>query len=124
MKITFIVLLSLLVGLYSCAAMQSIGNGNSVASQIPGVITLNTEKSLIVVHLAYNALGEELIIAARANVLRGSNASLAKNYYSKAGDALIVADKADAAANEKGVINAVTAATDAIFSAKALLKGN
>lgn len=109
--------------LAGCSTVTGLMGGNSIASSAPGV-SIAVEKSLTIAHLAYNGIGDALISAAKTGVLHGPNAADARALYDKAGDALLVADKADAAANEQGVINAVTAATDAISAAQALVKGN
>lgn len=115
--------IAICISLGGCSTISAVLTGNSVASTAPG-ISLTVEKSLTIAHLAYNGIGDGLIAATKTGALHGANAALAKGFYDKAGDALLVADKADAAANESGVVNAVSAATDAISSANALVKGN
>lgn len=79
------------------------------------------EKSLTVAHLAYNSLGTIILNATQTGVLKGSAAAQVKVYYDKAGDALLVADKADQAANSVDLYNAVLLAQDAIASASKLI---
>jgi hypothetical protein len=84
--------------------------------------TLSTaEKSLTIAHLAYNGIGESLKASAESGVLVGMNAATAKSWFDKAGDALLVADKADAAANAQGILDAIILAEEAIAQANALV---
>lgn len=118
-----LIALAFYIALGGCGTVTTLMGGNSIASSAPGV-SIAAEKSLTIAHLAYNGIGGALVSAAQTGVLHGPNAADARVLYDKAGDALAVADKADAAANEQGVINAVSAATDAISAAQALVKGN
>lgn len=79
------------------------------------------EKALTVAHLAYNSLGTIILDATKTGVLKGSTAAQVKVYYDKAGDALLVADKADKAANATDLANAIASAQDAIASASTLI---
>jgi hypothetical protein len=69
----------------------------------------DAEKALTVAHLAYQAAGTALDEAARSGALHGADAAGAQALYDKAGDALDLADKADAAANADGVVEEVAA---------------
>lgn len=80
------------------------------------------EKVLTVAHKTYDATGTVLQAAAVAGVLKGKDAATAKVFYDKAGDALIVADTADKAANAQGITDAIALAQDAIGKATALVK--
>lgn len=114
---------ALLIG---CAPGSAIGGiaglatGASIASQAP-VVTAKTEQALTVAHYAYEEIGSVVIAAVHSGALRGSNAAKVKIYYDAAGDALKIADKADAAANEEGITAALSDAYSAIFSIKQLV---
>lgn len=109
----------------SLSACQSVPllNGGSVAQSAPAAMA-NAEKALAVAHQTYNAVGQELIVSAQSGVLHGSNASQARVYFDKAGDALKVADTADRAANAQGILDAISTANSALASAKALIGAN
>lgn len=117
------IILLAFVALAGCSNVPFL-NGNSVAGSAPVAVTANTEKALTIAHIAYNGLAASLTIAVNNGVLHGGDAAKAKVYFDKAGDALLVADKADAAANENGVLSAISDAEDAITSASAFAKGN
>ena len=70
----------------------------------------DAEKALTVAHLAYQGAGVALEQAAQSGALSGANAANAQALYDKAGDALDLADKADAAADADGVAEEVAAA--------------
>src|SRR6202000_1011568 len=74
----------------------------------------DAEKALTVAHLAYQAAGTALEEAAKSGVLHGADAAQAQALYDKAGDALDLADKADAAADADGVVEEVAAAQSLI----------
>lgn len=95
-------------------------NGQSVAQSAPG-ISANAEKALTILHQAYNSLGTELMTNAKSGLLHGAAAASAKSWYDKAGDAILVADRADLAANETGLLAAIADANSAISQAKTLL---
>lgn len=122
MKLRYAFVLAVLP-LTGCAGLGVLVGGGSVAQVAPATIT-QAEKSLTLAHLAYDGLGATLKAAATTGVLHGSAAANAKTYYDKAGDALLVADKADDAANASGVMAAISTANDAIVQAKSLAKGN
>lgn len=124
----FVLITGLAISLSACSTVQeglSILSGNSVASQSPQTMA-DVEKTLTIVHLAYNSIGRDLANAAGLHTLVGANAMLAKTWYDKAGDALSVADKADDAANQTGILAAVGDAEDAIQQANSIIhpKGN
>jgi hypothetical protein len=70
----------------------------------------DAEKALTLAHLTYQAAGVALEDAAQSGALHGEDAAEAQALYDKAGDALDLADKADAAANADGVLEEVAAA--------------
>ena len=115
--LTFFVILAL----SGCSTLSVLTSSSSVASQHPG-ISAATEKSLTLVNLALQGLGVTLKSAVQTGLLHGSAAATAQTYYDKADDALKVAHKADDAANEQGVISAISDAQDAIALADALAK--
>lgn len=123
----------LLVGLMCLLPLSACGetlknlpllNGQSVANSVPGSVSLKTEQALTVTHVAFNGISNEILLAVKAGILKGSNASKVKIYYDKAGDAIGVADKLDKAGNENGVLSAISDANSAIASAKKLVGGN
>lgn len=120
MKRTVFALCLCFIPLGGCATITALATGNSVASTAPAVSS-TVEKSLTIAHLAYNAVGQQLINNAKSGVLHGSAAATAKIAYDKAGDAISVADKAEQASNEPGIIAAVNTATDAISQANSLI---
>lgn len=95
-----------------CQQLTSVTSPQNIA---------DAEKALTVAHLAYNSLGTIILNATQTGVLKGSAAAQVKVYYDKAGDALIVADKADKAANATDLVNAIRLAQDAIASATTLV---
>lgn len=97
--------------LASCNGVQVTGS--------PALIV--AEKTLTVSHKAYDAAGTLLKAAAETGLLKGANAAAAKGFYDKAGDALIVADTADKAANAQGILDQVSIAEDAIAQAQTLI---
>ncbi|HWA91801.1 MAG TPA: hypothetical protein VG889_17315 [Rhizomicrobium sp.] len=70
----------------------------------------DAEKALTIAHLAYQAAGVALEDAAKSGALHGDDAAKAQALYDKAGDALVLADEADAAANADGVLEEAAAA--------------
>lgn len=122
MKRTLLALCFVVVPLGGCSTITALATGHSVASTAP-TVSANVEKSLTIAHLAYNAVGQELINNAKSGVLHGGAAATAKIAYDKAGDTLLVADKAEQASNEPGIIAAVSMATDAISQANSLITG-
>jgi len=118
-----ILALALTMPLLGCPAGGPFTNGNSVASSA-GQVSLEAEKALVVAHLAYNAVGTQLIAAANSGSLKGAAAAQAKTIYDKAGDALKVADSADKAANQTQLLQAINDANAAIAQAQTLIKGN
>lgn len=112
-------MLALSLALGGCDTIKAVVAGGSVAGSAP-VTMLTAEKSLTIAHLAYNGIGTSLKNAADTGVLKGANAATAKVWYDKAGDALLVADKSDDAANANGIMAAVTLAEEAIGQASAI----
>lgn len=100
----------------------SVGGCQTISSVINPSTLAGAEKTLTVAHLAYNSLGQVIITATGNGTLKGATAAQVKIYYDKAGDALIVADKADTAANQTDLVSAVTEAEDAIASASQLVR--
>jgi hypothetical protein len=120
----FIIVGALALSLMGCQTVQSglsLLTGHSVASQNP-VVAGDVEKALTIAHLAYDGIGNQILVNKQSGLLHGATAAEVKVYYDKAGDALIVADTADKAANQDGVVSALSTATDAITQAKALIK--
>lgn len=107
------------LSLSACGSIPLL-NGGSIAQSVPAAM-VQAEKALAVAHQTYNAVGQELIVAAQFGVLHGSNAALAKTYYDKAGAALKIADSADKAVNAQSIIDAISTANSAMASAKALI---
>jgi len=110
-----------------CAPLMA-GTGCSVLqgqspAQAAGQVSIDAEKALTIAHLAYNALGTQLIAAANSGVLHGADAAKAKSLYDQAGDALKLADSADKAANQTNLVNAVLQANGLIAQAQTLLVG-
>lgn len=112
--------LALSLALGGCDTIKSVITGGSVADASP-VTIVTAEKSLTIAHYAYDGIGATLGNLADTNVLRGANAATAKAWFDKAGDALIVADKADNALNAKGIMDAIAQAEDAIAQANAII---
>jgi ribosomal protein S20 len=100
-----------------------IVNGKSVNQSVPGSVSNGAKKALTAAHQAYNAVGQELISAANSNILHGDNAAKAKQYYDKAGDALKLADNAEKAADERGMLTAIADANTLIAQATSLVGG-
>lgn len=115
-----IIPLCLAWALVGCTTLGPLLGGKSVAAQV-GVVSVKTEQALTIADLAYTGLGSQLIANTANGLLKGANAATAKAWYDKAGDALIVAHRADDAANDNGVLSAVSDASDAITKAKALI---
>lgn len=82
----------------------------------------DAEKALTVAHLAYQAAGVALEEAARNGGLHGDDAARAQALYDKAGAALDLADRADAAANADGVLAQAVAAQAALADIAALTR--
>jgi hypothetical protein len=112
------------IGLGGCHSIDNLLMGDSIASQFPGKVSIQVEKSLTIAHLAYNGISEVILTATRSGTLRGENAKQVWVYYRQAGDALNAADKAHSALNEEGIINAIMAANDAIAAASVLVRSN
>src|SRR6185503_16879127 len=81
-------------------------NGQSVSQTAPA-ISNNAKKALTSAHIAYNAVGTEILSATQSGVLKGATAGKVKVVYDKAGDALATADKAAQLADESNVLAAV-----------------
>ena len=116
-------ILAALVALPLLGGCESFQLGQTSVAVASGQVSIEAEKALIIAHLAYNALGTQLIAAANSGVLTGSDAAQAKVIYSKAGDALKLADAADKAANEANLAAAIMQANALIAQAQALVVG-
>lgn len=114
--------LVLCLGLSSCDTVTALVSGQSVAQSSPG-ISINTEKALTITHLAFQGVSDAILSATSTGLLKGANAAQVRVYYDKAGAALDVADTADKALNEQGVLSAISDAQDAISQAKTLAGG-
>lgn len=114
--------LVLAIGLGGCSTVTGLMSGSSVASQNP-VVSAKTEQALTIAHLAFNGVSQLILDNTSNGLLKGATAAQVKVYYNEAGDALDVADKADNALNEPGVLSAISKANDAIASASSLVKG-
>jgi hypothetical protein len=119
-KLALVLMLGL--SLSACDGALPLLNGQSVSQSAPK-ISVEAERSLAVAHQAYNAVGKELISAANSGLLRGTAAAKAKVVYDKAGDALVLADAADRAANEANLLSALSQANSLIAQAKSLIGG-
>jgi hypothetical protein len=104
-----------------CSSVQSLFEGASVAQSAPAA-TADAEKALTVAHLAYQAVGISLEQAAQGGVLGGANAEKAQLLFDRAGVALDIADRADAAANAQGVFAAVADAQMLITQIDTIIK--
>lgn len=109
-----------LMGCSNLGPALDVLTGNTVASTAP-VVAMDAEKGLIIAHLAYNSIGDAILVAVNTKLLHGENAAKVKVLYDKAGDALIAADIADKAANTSGIIEAVKIADEAIAQVKLIL---
>lgn len=89
-----------------CSAVPSLPEGTSIAQSAPVAIA-DAEKALAVAHLAYQAAGIALEQAAQSGALAGADAENAQALFDRAGAALDIADRADAAANAQGVFAAI-----------------
>lgn len=107
------------LALPSCSSLQNVP---APASSTTADALTTAEKVLTAAHKGYDATGVILVAAAKAGVLKGADAAKARAFYDKAGDALLVADTADKAANAKGIAEAIANAQDAIAQATALIK--
>ena len=94
----------------------------SVATSAP-VTTAQAEKVLTVAHLALKAAGQDIIAAAQAGTLHGTNATLVKTWYDKADDTLKAADQLDAVANAQGVVDKVAAVNTLLTDIHAIVPG-
>lgn len=117
--------LVLAIGLGGCSwdTSTSVLTGSSVTQAAPEIMA-NAKKALTSAHIAYNAVGQSIIEVTKTGQLRGDNARAVKKYYDTAGDALVVGDKANDAADAQGILNAVSKANAAIAQAKILVGGN
>lgn len=124
MKRIALVLLVCCVPLASCQQADTpIVNGSSVADTSPEVFA-NAQKGLTVAHLAYNAIGSQILQATSSGLLKGNAAAQVKVVYDKAGDALNIADTAERAGNTTNLLHAIQEANSAISQAKSLLGAN
>lgn len=115
----FLAALVLIIPLSGCNTLAHVIGGDSIADTAPATVA-EAEKALTLAHLAYDGLGDTLKATATSGVLHGPAAATAKTYYDKAGDALLLADQADATANAKGIMDAISSADTAILQAKNL----
>ncbi len=111
---------ALALPLASCSTISAIAPGSSLASAAPATM-IAAEKALTITHLAFNGVSTGIQTFTASGVLRGPAAAQVKVWYDKAGDALIAADKADAALNAQGIMAAIGTAQDAIAAANAIV---
>ena len=116
--LAFVLCLPLAIG--ACENQVPILNGQSASQTAPQVFQ-TAEKSLTVAHIAYDAIGRQILQATQAGLLRGSTAAQVKVVYDKAGDALNVADTADRAGNTTNLLAAIQDANSAIAQTKNLI---
>lgn len=91
------------------------------ASQIIQPQSLSdAEKALTVAHIAYNAVGSELLTLSANGTLHGTAAAQAKIAYDKAGLALDAGDSADRAGSATDLYTAVTEAQTAIAQVQSI----
>ena len=103
-----------------CAVWNAVVAGQSARQAAPQTIE-GAEKVLALTHLTYNGLSQAILAATQQHVIHGTTASLVKEYYDRAGDALNLADKADQAADVQGITSQVQTATSLITQASAII---
>lgn len=116
-----------IIGLSGCSTVTaawdgvtSVLSGSSVASQAP-TVQLDAAKTLTILHLGYNAFGQQILTDTKSGLLHGQIAQEVKTYYDAAGSALDTADAANKAANAIDLSSAISSAEDAINSGNALI---
>lgn len=110
--------------LVGCSAFKTalpiaIGQ-ETIADQAPSTFDQAT-KYLTITHLAYNQIGEDLIVAANMGALKGAQAEKARVLFAKCGKLLDAADQAHTLANTKGMFAAINEATTEIALLSAIV---
>jgi hypothetical protein len=108
------------LALGGCSSIRPLPGSPSAAQAAPAT-AMDGEKALDLAHLAYQAAGVALRQAAQSGALRGSDAAEAQALFDRAGAALDIADRADAAGDPQGAAASVADAESAISRIEALV---
>lgn len=109
--------------LAACNGNPPLLNGSSIAQSAPEVFA-NAQKSLTVTHLAYDAIGRQILSATQSGLLKGENAATVQVVYRKAKGALDIADTAERVGNTTNLLQAIQEANSAITQVKNLVGVN